>query len=597
MEIERDHYYWQLISPLHSLITSILETISRQPQTIVGATVRDYITLDLSLLLTHLARYSDIINDHSIGPDDATPFSEDLASIPIPPAPVVSAIDLPPAAAPVAPTSALDDLLGGVPPASPVGAVNGSGLSVEGHVGLAQADVVSGLAQADAVNGLEQPTMTDSLGPAIDVMPLMDEKYHPLYREAVLIAKEIRQLVQGIVFPRNDLAYLCRLNDCVRTLQVESVLNVGDNLKGLITEICSEVLKDIEVRARDILKEIDDTKPKLKLFMSGKQKQQSAKNELLSKELNELLVLPSNNWAEKNVHLAKALELLGTSDSTAFIIDLAGMRDHVESLFNQVPPYVIYGASIKEVMESAARYPVVHEMGFELQTLRDGSHSYWRNHQIVIKRWSSIVESLVHERGAWGELESQEGLAIGEEVTCSILKLMPRCNEFGMHEILVSDPHGTSHLDASVWKNEEEPEEEVEKTVGLRLSSLMRSSVEDTLNEEQRKELDQELLLSQSSGVKTLFTTDCELIVPMLAVRGKLELTTSTLSFTVSPDFEAQFKEQIAKQEAYRQSKKNEGVNKFTMLTLPENKIWRLNELTHEEYRLYSVGVGEETHE
>ena len=124
---------------------------------------------------------------------------------------------------------------------------------------------------------------------------------------------------------------------------------------------------------------------------------------------------------------------------------------------------------------------------------------------------------------------------------CSILELMPRCNEFGMHEILVSDPNGTSHLDASVWKNEEEPEEEEEKTVGLRLSSLMRSSVEDTLNE-------------------------------------------------------AQFKEQIAKQEAYRQSKKNEGVNKFTMLKLPENKIWRLSELTHEEYRLYSVGVGWETH-
>ena len=84
MEIERDHYYWQLISPLHSLITAILETISRQPQTVVEATVRDYITLDLSLLLTHLARYSDIINDHSIGPDDATPLSEDLASIPHP---------------------------------------------------------------------------------------------------------------------------------------------------------------------------------------------------------------------------------------------------------------------------------------------------------------------------------------------------------------------------------------------------------------------------------------------------------------------------------------------------------------------------------
>lgn len=85
------------------------------------------------------------------------------------------------------------------------------------------------------------------------------------------------------------------------------------------------------------------------------------------------------------------------------------MHDQVEMLFSQVPQYVIYSASVKEVMESAVRYLLVHEMGFELQTLRSGSHSYWRNHQIVIKRWSSIVESLVHERGAWGELESQKG--------------------------------------------------------------------------------------------------------------------------------------------------------------------------------------------
>lgn len=78
MEIERDHYYWQLISPLHSLITAILETISRQPQTVVEATVRDYITLDLSLLLTHLARYSDIINYHSIVRTTRRPYRRTL---------------------------------------------------------------------------------------------------------------------------------------------------------------------------------------------------------------------------------------------------------------------------------------------------------------------------------------------------------------------------------------------------------------------------------------------------------------------------------------------------------------------------------------
>lgn len=59
---------------------------------------------------------------------------------------------------------------------------------------------------------------------------------------------------------------------------------MADNLKATISEICSEVLKDIETRAREILKELDDTKPKLKWILSGKQKQQSVRNEELSKE-------------------------------------------------------------------------------------------------------------------------------------------------------------------------------------------------------------------------------------------------------------------------------------------------------------------------
>ena len=59
---------------------------------------------------------------------------------------------------------------------------------------------------------------------------------------------------------------------------------MADNLKATITEICSEILKDIETRAREILKEMDENKPKLKWIMTGKQKQQSARNEELSRE-------------------------------------------------------------------------------------------------------------------------------------------------------------------------------------------------------------------------------------------------------------------------------------------------------------------------
>ena len=59
---------------------------------------------------------------------------------------------------------------------------------------------------------------------------------------------------------------------------------MAENLKATITEICSEILKDIETRAREILKELDENKPKLKWIMTGKQKQQSARNEELSRE-------------------------------------------------------------------------------------------------------------------------------------------------------------------------------------------------------------------------------------------------------------------------------------------------------------------------
>ena len=38
------------------------------------------------------------------------------------------------------------------------------------------------------------------------------------------------------------------------------------------------------------------------------------------------------------------------------------------------------------------------------------------------------------------------------------------------------------------------------------------------------------------------------MITPMLATRGKLDLSDNTISFTVNADFEHEFKEQIEKQ-------------------------------------------------
>lgn len=306
--------------------------------------------------------------------------------------------------------------------------------------------------------------------------------------------------------------------------------------------------------------------------------------------MNELLLLPSSNWTEKNVHLAKALPLLVESDSSSFMLDLTSIRAHVEETFNQSPQYVILNDHVRAVIEAAIGYALKQERNYEIECLRSGSHKYWRHHQIVIKLWSEIVESLVHERGSWGELQEVEGYVLTMSIMNRILTLMPCCNSMDMHKVIIADPKGTTHPEASVWKNEEGIEEEPEPGMKLRISSLMRSSVDDELDEKQRKELDQEL---QITGVtkKVLRTWDCELVIPMLTVRGQLELTASTLSFTMNPDFEAQFKEQVAKQDAQRAMKKMEGVNKYTMLKLPENRIWKLTELTHEEYRLYSVDL------
>ena len=81
-------------------------------------------------------------------------------------------------------------------------------------------------------SGLQMaPSNTPNSEAVLDVTPLMEEKYHPLYSEAVQIAKQIKLVVQSLVFPHKNLAYLSRLNDCVRTIQMEVGMNGEDNLR------------------------------------------------------------------------------------------------------------------------------------------------------------------------------------------------------------------------------------------------------------------------------------------------------------------------------------------------------------------------------
>ena len=162
-------------------------------------------------------------------------------------------------------------------------------------------------------------------------------------------------------------------------------------------------------------------------------------------------------------------------------------------------------------------------------------------------------------------------------------------NDYNMHTILVADPEGTTHPEASVWKNEEEEGKMAEEEITSHLSSLMRSSVETELNEDQQKELDQEIFQSQTSNSRVIFSAECNLVIPMLVVSGKLEMTPSTLAFTTSSDWEKQFRDTMEALEAQRQKKNLEGLNKYSMLTLPGNRIWKLADLTHEEFRLHMV--------
>lgn len=68
--------------------------------------------------------------------------------------------------------------------------------------------------------------------------------------------------------------------------------------------------------------------------------------------MNELLLLPSSNWAEKNVHLVKALSLLVENDGSSFLLDLPALRVRVEEAFNQSPHYIILNDHVRAVIEA-----------------------------------------------------------------------------------------------------------------------------------------------------------------------------------------------------------------------------------------------------
>lgn len=235
-EVERDHYNWQLVAPFNTLITVLIEAIGLVAGELaktaaIGELKRECFTMDIALLLSLLTRYSLVLNDHCELSEDLSlqsppqPSVDDLLGMPAEATPAVSTTV--PAVAPavmpaVAPATSAADLLG-MPAQSSVDDLLGMPVPQSTQTPqLSVDDLLGGVAPAmpetaDNTLGLFGVA---SEGAMSSPLPL-EEAYKPLYNEAIQVAKQLKLLLGSKDFPLNDLAYLSRLNDSLRTLQTE----------------------------------------------------------------------------------------------------------------------------------------------------------------------------------------------------------------------------------------------------------------------------------------------------------------------------------------------------------------------------------------
>ena len=242
-EVERDHYNWQLVAPFNTLITVLIEAIGLVAGELaktaaIGELKRECFTMDIALLLSLLTRYSLVLNDHCELSEDLSlqsppqPSVDDLLGMPAEATPAVSSTvpAVMPAVMPaVAPATSAADLLG-MPAQSSVDDLLGMPVPQSTQTPqLSVDDLLGGVAPAmpetaDNTLGLFGVA---SEGAMSSPLPL-EEAYKPLYNEAIQVAKQLKLLLGSKDFPLNDLAYLSRLNDSLRTLQTE----VGEGVIG-----------------------------------------------------------------------------------------------------------------------------------------------------------------------------------------------------------------------------------------------------------------------------------------------------------------------------------------------------------------------------
>ena len=169
------------------------------------------------------------INPNIIGKDVSTLLGS-MSNQPTVVPPTTSAIDDLLGGNTVNQSSAIDDLLGSAPtqptsdllgaPVQPTSDLLGypqgtqpaqSATSIDDLLGL---PTIQPPANNDVLLGVPSST---SVSPILVNTP-MEEKYKPLYNEAILIAKQLKLVVSNNELPVDNIVYLSHLNDAIRTL-------------------------------------------------------------------------------------------------------------------------------------------------------------------------------------------------------------------------------------------------------------------------------------------------------------------------------------------------------------------------------------------
>ena len=248
-EVERDHYNWQLVSPFNTLVTVLIEAIGLvtgdlAKNAVISGLKKECFTMDISLLLSLLNRYNLVINDHCEVSEDASFQSpvQPAESVQVPAQTPVQRAVLPVAQAPAQPVGDLlgmpaqsvDDLLGmpapqpstvddllGMPAPQPSAVDDLLGMPVTQP--SAVDDLLGGVApaaQSVASVNMFSGMAASPEGVLCSSQPI-EEAYKPLYNEAIQVAKQLKLLISSKDFPLDDIVYLSRLNDGLRTLLSE----------------------------------------------------------------------------------------------------------------------------------------------------------------------------------------------------------------------------------------------------------------------------------------------------------------------------------------------------------------------------------------